>query len=337
MNVIIPIVYRYEKELAATQLSSVRKSVAYGLYLGWGYFTTYIIYAIGFICGLLLIHHVGRHKISVSDVIVVVISLGENITYVYLIGPLLQAFSEARAAAIETFRIIDEKSEANINEDEIWDAKESKQEDIDINGDIKFNEVNFTYPVRQDVQILKNLSLVARAGETTALVGSSGSGKLHTKNIYIENFIVSENYQERVHVYHSYFDFMKLRRVASRSTTDPSAITISRNFGNTSESSVKSLIYENIRYGNENATRAEVEESAKQANAHNFIMQLPNKYETLVGERGIQLSGGEKQRIALARALIKHPSILLLDEATSALDNASEKIVQEALDRASQG
>ncbi|CAF4470793.1 unnamed protein product, partial [Adineta steineri] len=80
-----------------------------------------------------------------------------------------------------------------------------------------------------------------------------------------------------------------------------------------------------------NATRAEIEHAAEQANAHKFIMKLPNKYETLVGERGIQLSGGEKQRIALARALVKQPNILLLDEATSALDNVSEKIVQEAL------
>ena len=113
-------------------------------------------------------------------------------------------------------------------------------------------------------------------------------------------------------------------------------------------------IYENIRFGRVNATRAQIEQAARQANAHNFIMQLPNvrllasfsvfmcidllqKYETLVGERGIQLSGGEKQRVALARALVKQPSILLLDEATSALDNANEKIVQEALDRACQG
>ncbi|CAF1163287.1 unnamed protein product [Rotaria sp. Silwood1] len=303
MNVIIPIVYRYEKELAATQLSSVRKSVAYGLYLGWGYFTTYIIYAIGFICGLLLIHHVGRHKISVSDVIV--------------------AFSEARAAAIETFRIIDEKSEANINEDEIWDAKESKQEDIDINGDIKFNEVNFTYPVRQDVQILKNLSLVARAGETTALVGSSGSGKSTCISLLLRFYEASSG----------------SITINDRSIRDHNLKKLRQHIGIVSQEPIlfATSIYENIRYGNENATRAEVEESAKQANAHNFIMQLPNKYETLVGERGIQLSGGEKQRIALARALIKHPSILLLDEATSALDNASEKIVQEALDRASQG
>ncbi|CAF4918355.1 unnamed protein product, partial [Rotaria sp. Silwood1] len=96
-------------------------------------------------------------------------------------------------------------------------------------------------------------------------------------------------------------------------------------------------IYENIRFGKENATRAEIEEAARQANAHNFIMQLPNKYATVVGERGIQLSGGEKQRVVLARALVKQPALLLLDEATSALDNTNEKIVQEALDQACQG
>ncbi|CAF2990204.1 unnamed protein product [Rotaria sp. Silwood2] len=96
-------------------------------------------------------------------------------------------------------------------------------------------------------------------------------------------------------------------------------------------------IYDNIRLGKVNATRAEIEQAAREANAHNFIMQLPNKYETFVGERGIQLSGGEKQRIALARALVKQPTFLLLDEATSALDNVSEKIVQEVLDRACQG
>ncbi|CAF4939480.1 unnamed protein product [Rotaria sp. Silwood1] len=93
-------------------------------------------------------------------------------------------------------------------------------------------------------------------------------------------------------------------------------------------------IYENIRFGKENATRIEIEEAARQANAHDFIMQLPNKYDTVVGEHGVQLSGGEKQRVALARALVKQPALLLLDEATSALDNANERIVQEALNQA---
>ncbi|CAF5066593.1 unnamed protein product, partial [Rotaria sp. Silwood1] len=96
-------------------------------------------------------------------------------------------------------------------------------------------------------------------------------------------------------------------------------------------------IYENIGFGKENATKAEIEEAARQANAHDFIMQLPNKYDTVVGERGVQLSGGEKQRVALARALVKQPALLLLDEATSALDSTNEKIVQEALDQACKG
>ncbi|CAF2614358.1 unnamed protein product [Rotaria sp. Silwood2] len=241
----------------------------------------------------------------------------------WLLVPLLQTLSEARAAAIETFHIIDEKSEANINEDDIWDAKGSEEEDIDINGDIKFNEVNFTYPVRQDVPILKNLSLVAHAGEITALVGSSGSGKSTCISLLLRFYEASSG------------SIM----IKDRSIYDYNLKKLRQHIGIVSQEPIlfATSIYENIRYGKENATTAEVEEAAKQANAHNFIMQLPNKYETLVGERGIQLSGGEKQRVALARALIKQPSILLLDEATSALDNVSEKIVQAALNRASQG
>ncbi|CAF3748963.1 unnamed protein product [Rotaria sordida] len=243
--------------------------------------------------------------------------------YVSFIGSFFQSFSEARGAATQVFQLIDEAQMAGINETEIWKKSRSNEDSVDINGDIEFDNVNFIYPSRKGVSVLNNLNFIARAGQTTALVGLSGCGKSTCISLLLR-----------------YYEPSSGRLITNgRLSTDYDLKQLRQNIGVVSQEPIlfDMSVYENIRFGKVNATQAEIEEAAEQANAHNFIMQLPNKYETCVGERGIQLSGGEKQRIALARALVKQPTLLLLDEATSALDNASEKIVQEALDRACQG
>ncbi|CAF3747291.1 unnamed protein product, partial [Rotaria sordida] len=212
-------------------------------------------------------------------------------------------------------------NDSNVNEIDVW--KEDTEPIYDINGDIEFNNVNFTYRSREDTPALHNLSIIAHAGQTTALVGSSGSGKSTCISLFLRYYEPSSG------------QIM----INGRPITDYCVKQLRQNIGIVSQEPIlfSMSIYENIRLGKVDATQAEIEQAAQEANAHNFIMQLPNKYETFVGERGIQLSGGEKQRIALARALVKQPTFLLLDEATSALDNISEKIVQEALDRTCKG
>ncbi|CAF4936481.1 unnamed protein product [Rotaria sp. Silwood1] len=174
------------------------------------------------------------------------------------------------------------------------------------------------YPSRKDTPVLRNLSLIARAGQTTALVGKSTCISLFLRYYEPSSGRITINGRPITN-----YNVQQLRQTIGVVNQEPILFGMS--------------IYENIRFGKVNATREEIEQAAQDANAHHFIMRLPNKYETLVGERGMQLSGGEKQRIALARALVKQPTFLLLDEATSALDNISEKIVQDALDRACKG
>ncbi|CAF3309181.1 unnamed protein product [Rotaria sp. Silwood2] len=274
---------RYEKELDTTRWNSIRQGALFGIFTGWLFLSSSLAYSVGFIFGSLLISPKFSHSLNISDI---------------LVG-----------------------KDTSINEIDVW--QDDTESNYNVHGDIQFDNVSFIYPSRNDALVLHNLSLTARAGQITALVGSSGSGKSTCISLLLRYY---EPLSGQI-------------TIDDRPIKDYNVKELRQNIGVVSQEPILFgvSIYENIRFGKVDATRAEIEQAAREANAHHFIMQLPNKYETLVGERGIQLSGGEKQRIALARALVKQPTFLLLDEATSALDNVSEKIVQEALDRACKG
>ena len=190
---------------------------------------------------------------------------------------------------------------------------------------IRFENVNFSYPSRPHVPISRDLTLNMPAGKTVALVGFSGSGK-STIIALIERF---------------YDPSAGRVTLAGHNLRDLNVRWLRSQMALVSQEPVlfNTTIAQNISYGSlsDDVTQEQIENAARNANAHDFIMRLPKAYETVVGERGVQLSGGQKQRIAIARALVKNPRILLLDEATSALDTASERVVQDALDRARSG
>lgn len=186
-----------------------------------------------------------------------------------------------------------------------------------VQGQITFQNVNFSYDERQEV--LHDLSLNIAPGEIIALVGPSGAGKSTIFNL-IPRFYDPASGQICI-------DGTDIRTVTQSSLREQIGIVPQETllFGGT--------IRENIRYGRLDAGDNEIMEAARAANAHDFILELPDQYDTVVGERGIRLSGGQRQRVAIARAVLKDPRILLLDEATSSLDSESEHLVQEALGR----
>ena len=184
-------------------------------------------------------------------------------------------------------------------------------------GNVCFKDVCFSYNTGEEV--LSHMSFNVKPGQMIAFVGPSGAGKSTVASLLPRFYDVSSGSIT--------IDGSDIRDV----TLD----SLRQQVGIVPQETVlfNGSVYDNILYGRLDATRQEVEEAAKAANAHNFIMELPNGYQTMLGDRGVNISGGQRQRISIARAILKNPQILILDEATSALDTESERVVQEALDR----
>ncbi len=198
--------------------------------------------------------------------------------------------------------------------------KEDAEELKDVEGEIEFKNVDFSY---EGKKVLNDISIKIEKGKMLALVGASGGGKTTFCNL-IPRFYTVDN-----------GDIL----IDGKSIYDVTAHSLRANIGIVQQEVFlfTGTIKENILYGKSNATDEELIEAAKMANIHEFIENLPDGYDTYIGERGVKLSGGQKQRISIARVFLKNPAILILDEATSALDNVTEKIIQDSLEKLCHG
>ncbi|XP_031414406.2 bile salt export pump-like, partial [Clupea harengus] len=305
----------YEAQLEGPYQAALKKANVYGACYGFAQCIVFLANSASYRFGGYLVRQEGLHFSMVFRVISAIVTSGTALGRASSYTP---DYAKAKIAAARFFHLLDRVPKISVYSDE-------GQKWSDFRGNLEFIDCKFTYPTRPDIQVLNGLTVSVKPGQTLAFVGSSGCGK-STSIQLLERFYDPDH--GRV-------------LIDGHDSTKVNVAFLRSKIGIVSQEPIlfDCSIAENIRYGDNqrDISMNDIISAAKKAQLHDFVMGLPEKYDTNVGSQGSQLSRGQKQRIAIARAVIRDPNILLLDEATSALDTESEKTVQEALDKAREG
>jgi ATP-binding cassette subfamily B protein len=298
-------VSRYRKALTDTVTTALRAARYRGLFIS---FTIIAMFG-----GIVAVAWYGAYLVQGGDILI-----GDLISFVFYtafvgasiagLGDLYGQLQKSIGASERILEILD-----------IHDEKGDTEITMKLKGEISFNDISFKYPTRTDVTVLKNMSFDIAPGEKVALVGPSGSGKSTIINLLMRSYEPSDG----------------AILVDGQNARNYPLTAYRRNIGIVPQEVMLfgGTIRENIAYGRPGASDADIVAAARKANAWEFIDTFPEGLDTIVGDRGVKLSGGQRQRVAIARAILKDPSILILDEATSSLDAASERLVQDALEK----
>ena len=301
---------RYDQAMAGYEAAALKTSYS----LAFLNFGQAVLITVGLVMVMLLAAFgVQAGELTVGDFVLVNAYMIQITMPLNFLGTVYREIRQALVDMRQMFDLLDEPPE-------VRDRANASTLEI-TTGHVNFDSVSFAYDPER--RILQDVSVDIPAGQTIAIVGPSGSGKSTVGRLLFRFYDVTGG----------------AVRIDGQDVRDVTQDSLHQAIGVVPQDTVlfNDTIYYNIAYGREFATRAEIIKAARDAQIHDFIMSLPEKYDTRVGERGLKLSGGEKQRVGIARTLLKDPPILLLDEATSALDSETEHEIQEALERAGQG